>query len=40
MWLEDEGCGKVVDLAWKRICLGNSMAQVEGKIKVCQAKLK
>ena len=40
MWLEDEGCGKVVDLAWRRICLGNSMAQVEGKIKVCQAKLK
>ena len=40
MWLEDEGCGKVVDLAWRRICLGNPMAQVEDKIKVCQAKLK
>ena len=26
MWLEDEGCGEVVDLAWRRICPGNPMA--------------
>ena len=40
MWLEDEGCGEVVDLVWRRIYPGNSMAQVEGKIKGCQAKLR
>ena len=40
MWLEDEGCGEVVDLVWRRIYPGNPMAQVEGKIKGCQAKLR
>ena len=35
MWLEDERCGEVVDLAWRRVCPGNPMVQVEGKIKVC-----
>ena len=29
-----------MDLAWRIVCLGNPMVQVEGKIKVCQAKLK
>ena len=40
MCLEDERCGEVVDLAWRRVYPSNPMAQVEGKIKVCQAKLK
>ena len=40
MWLEDVGCSEVVDLAWRRNFSGNSMMQVEGKIKECQEKLK
>ena len=40
MCLEDERCCEVVDLAWRRVCPGNTMVQVEGKIKVCQVKLK
>ena len=40
MWLEDTRCSEVVDLAWRRNFPGNPIAQVEGKIKECQVKLK
>ena len=40
MWLEDTRCNEVVDLAWRRNFPGNPVAQMEGKIKECQVKLK
>ena len=40
MWLEDARCSDGIDLAWRRNFLGNPIAQVEGKIKECQVKLK
>ena len=40
MWFEDTRCSEVVDLAWRRNFPGNTIAQVEGKMKECQVKLK
>lgn len=40
MWLEDEGCHDVVKATWRRAVRGSPMAMVEGKINMCQLKLK
>lgn len=39
MWLEDEGCQGIVELAWRHDFRGRPVDRAEGKIKHCQALL-
>lgn len=40
MWLEEEGCRDTVESAWLHDVPDHPMARFEGKISLCQSKLK